>query len=79
MSCIPDSKTRDAGFHISQAKISWIPNPDSLTRGDSTIFLALPDLIQPQNFWLLMSGFELFGSTRARTCVISTLDDITDH
>ena len=26
-----------------------------------------------------MSGFELFGSSRARTCVISTLDDITDH
>lgn len=26
-----------------------------------------------------MSGFELFGGTRARTCVISTLDDITDH
>ena len=26
-----------------------------------------------------MSGFELFGSTRARTCVISTHDDVTDH
>ena len=44
LSCIPDSKTPDAGFHISQAKISWIANPDSLTRGRLYDFLSFISL-----------------------------------